>query len=195
MRATEAIQANASRIEEERARVEALVEEATSLVHGVTADHIAKAYADRATTTMRAAQRWTGAAIALALMAAGWGAYVAYHALTTPAGTTDVVERALVSVPTLIVAGYLASIAASNRRMGWHWRHIELQIRTAEPFIAHLDESTRNGLLAALAIRFFPGQGQDPQHSTGTNESLNLSDLIGQFLHGLSPGPSRSGGP
>jgi hypothetical protein len=179
---------------QERERVQRLVEETTSLVHGVTAAHIAKAYSDRAKTALKAANWWTAAAIAVGIVGAGWAAFVAFHAFHENQGVSTAIGKTLVSIPILIVAGYLAGIAGSNRRMGWHWSHVELQIRTAEPFIATLDEETRDRLLAALAIRFFPGQGQDPQQGGGSSESLDVGSLISGILHELRPAAAPTSG-
>lgn len=147
--AVESIRAEEAALRSERERVETLVSDATSLVHGVTADHIAKAYAERARGALGAARRWTVAAIVVGVLAAAWATAVAVHAFTEEQGVSTTIGKVLVSLPILLVAGYLASIASNNRRMGWHWSHIELQIRTAEPFIANLDEDTRNRLLCA----------------------------------------------
>jgi hypothetical protein len=113
------------------------------------------------------------------------GVYVGIHAATSSASAESVIGKALVTVPLLAIAAYLGSIAASTRRMGWHWRHVELQIKTAEPFIAELDDDTRKALQAALAIRFFPGQGQDPQQSGTQTESLDLSNVIAEVFREL----------
>jgi hypothetical protein len=71
--------------------------------------------------------------------------------------------KAALVIPLLAFAAYVGKLAGDHRRMAWHWRHVELQIRTADPFIAPLDDAPRKALLAALALRLFPGQAQDPQ--------------------------------
>jgi hypothetical protein len=194
--AVEAIRGHESAIREEMERVEQLVGDTTSLVHGATADHIAKAYAERASNALSAARKWTGWAIVVGVVAAVWAVAVTVHAFAESQGVSTTIGKVLVSIPILVVAGYLASIASNNRRMGWHWSHVELQIRTAEPFIANLDQDTRNRLLAALAIRFFPGQGQDPQQgAAASTERLDVGTLISGILHELGPRPSRAAAP
>jgi hypothetical protein len=190
--AVEAIRDHEAALQEARERVERLVDDTSSLVHGVTADHIAKAYAERAKGALASAGKWTIAAIVVGIAGALWAVAVAIHAFTESQSVSETVGKVLVSLPILVVAGYLASIASNNRRMGWHWSHIELQIRTAEPFIANLDDDTRNRLLAALAIRFFPGQGQDPQQGAASSERLDVGTLISGILHELAPSVSRS---
>jgi hypothetical protein len=182
-RASEAILNDAQEIAAERERVSRLVTDTTRLVHEVAADHIAEEYASRADSTLRAALWWTAGTLLFAAIAVGWGVYVGIHAATASASAESVIGKALVTVPLLAIAAYLGSIAASTRRMGWHWRHVELQIKTAEPFIAELDDETRKALQAALTIRFFPGQGQDPQQQGGTQtESLDLSTVIAEVF-------------
>ena len=179
--AESSIQQSEELITAERERVRNLVQETADLVHRVTAGHIGTAYAERAKDTLRAARNWTVAAVVVGFVASAWAAYVAYHAFSEDEGLSTTVGKTLVSVPLFVVAGYLASVGASNRKMGWHWTHIELQIRTAEPFIGVLDEPTRHKLLAALALRFFPGQGQDPQ-SGGGSESYDPGAVIASVL-------------
>jgi hypothetical protein len=191
--AVDAIRAHEVAIGEDRERVEKLVADTTSLVHGATSDHIAKAYAQRAKEALDSAGTWTTWAIVTFVAAAAWAVGVAVHSFRNgDVGTTETIGKVLVSLPILLLAGYVASVAANKRRMGWHWSHVELQIRTAEPFIANLDLETRNRLLAALAIRFFPGQGQDPQQGGASTESLDVGTLISGILHEL--GPRRGGG-
>jgi hypothetical protein len=193
--ATRTITEHEDSINAEKTRVESLVREVTSLVQGVTADHMAKAYADRSKQALRTANWWTAAAILVGLAGAGWAAFVAIHAFQEDEGLTTTIGKVLVSIPVLIVAGYLAGIAASHRRMGWHWSHVDLQIRTAEPFIGALDKEARDKLLAALAIRFFPGQGQDPQHGSASSETMDVSSLVQGVFQEFSPrrGPSAPG--
>jgi hypothetical protein len=174
-------------IEGERERVQRLVNDVTSLVQGKTADHMATAYAGFAGKALKAANWLTAAAITVAVIGAGWAGFVAYHAFQEDEGLQTTIGKVLVSLPILVIAGYIASVASSNRRMGWHWRHVELQIRTAEPFIGNLDQDTRDSLLAALAIRLFPGQAQDPQHGGASSERMDVGTLITGILHELKP--------
>lgn len=187
-RAVEAIGDHAESVAGERARVEKLVTDTTRLVHEVTADHMAQSYASRANATLSAALRWTAAAIAVAIVAVAWGIYVGAHASANDASTSTILGKALVTLPLIAIAAYLGNVAAATRRMGWHWRHVELQIMTAEPFIAELDDDTRKALQAALAIRFFPGQGQDPQNSGPQSETVDLSSVIAEVFRELRGG-------
>jgi hypothetical protein len=187
-KAAKAIQEHADAVSQERERAQKLVTDTTRLVHDAAADHMAQSYAARAQSTLSAALGWTIAALVVATVAVGWGVYVGIHAASGAATTQTVVGKALVTVPLLALAAYLGNVAASTRRMGWHWRHVELQIKTAEPFIAELDDDTRKALQAALAIRFFPGQGQDPQHEGAQSETVDLSSVIAEVFRELRGG-------
>lgn len=169
-------------VEREAVRVKSLVDETTSLVHGVTASELAKAYTERADNTQTAARWWTGASIILGVGAVVWAAIIArdaYHSTQTPA---EITAKGLLSLSVLVLAGYLGQIAANSRRMSWHWAHVALQIRSAEPFIGNLEKNTRERLLAALAVRLFPGQSLDPQSKSGTQESLDVGTLLAAVL-------------
>lgn len=176
-------EANAA-VETEATRVRTLVDETTSFVHGLTAGEMANAYTEKANNTQGAARFWTCAAILLGLGAATWAGVIANDAYSKGGQTVpEIVAKSLLSVSVLVVAGYLAQIAATSRRMSWHWAHVALQIRTAEPYIGNLEKNTRERLLAALAVRLFPGQSLDPQSAMGhTQENLDVGALLAAVL-------------
>ena len=179
-------------IEAEATRVRTLVDETTSFVHGLTATELAKAYTKRANDTQSAARWWTGFAIVLGIGAAAWAAVIAHDAYNKGSQTVaEITAKALLSLSVLVLAGYIAQIAANTRRMAWHWAHVALQISTAEPFIGNLEKNTRERLLAALAVRLFPGQSLDPQSEAGTHESLDvgllLAAVLGETAHPTVP--------
>jgi len=169
-------------VEGEAGRVKVLVDQTTSLVHGTTAVEMAKAYTDRADSTQKAARWWTGTSIVLGLGAVAWAAVIAHDAYQKAQTAPEITAKAVLSLSVLVLAGYIGRIAANSRRMAWHWTHVALQIRTAEPFIGNLEKTTRERLLAALAVRLFPGQSLDPQSASGTHESLDVGLLLAAVL-------------
>ena len=149
-------------IKEEKERVERLVEETAQLVHGASAATLAREYGHHAEIEEKRAQRYTWAAIMGGLAAAIGTTVIAYLAFTKEKGVGAVLTKGALTIPLILFAGYLARLAGQFRKKAWAWRHVELQIRTSEPFVALLDDEPRKALLAALALRFFPGQSQAP---------------------------------
>jgi len=161
--AIEAIRAAGAAVEQERERVTQLVAQVDAMVHNVTSVQLAKEYAEQATKEEASAGRYTRAALGIAGATAVVGVIFALVALAGHHDLTTVLGKASLAIPLLAFAAYVGKLGGDHRRMAWHWRHVELQIRTADPFIAPLDDSARKVILAALALRLFPGQSQDPQ--------------------------------
>ena len=82
--------------------------------------------------------------------------------LAESADISDTLTKASISIPLLVLAAYLNRLGNEERRDARTWRHVELQIRTARPYLANLPQATSSEVLAALALRFFPGQSQNP---------------------------------
>jgi hypothetical protein len=181
------------RIEAEERRVKGLADAVVSLVHGRTEAQMATEYARRAKETREAAQLWTVAALVLGLLAIGWSFFIAVKVIhdNEDPSTGAIVAKALVSVSALVLAGYAAGIARNSRRMAWHWDHVTLQIQTAEPFIGNLDSETRQRVQAALALRLFPGQGQDPRFGGASQEAFDVGELV-SAIFGQPPTKSPS---
>ena len=92
---------------------------------------------------------------------------IAIAGLSSGHDVSAILSKGLLTLPLVAVAGYFGGLARSHRRMAWHWRHVELQIRTAESYLAPLDDAARKTMLATLALRFFPGQTLNPQGGEG----------------------------
>jgi hypothetical protein len=150
-------------VERERDRVQELAEQVGAVVHNVTSIQLAKEYAAQAKKEDDSANAYTKAALwvagvtAVLTLALAVVVFFGDHDVSTALGKASLV------IPLLGFAAYVGKLAGDHRRMAWHWRHVELQLRTADPFIAPLDEGPRKAVLAALALRLFPGQSQDPQ--------------------------------
>jgi hypothetical protein len=160
--ALEEIQKSEESLEENRDRAKRLVEETDQLVHEASAATLAREYGRHAQAEEERADRFTRAAILAGLVAAIGTAVIAYLAFSNESGVGAVLTKGALTIPLILFAGYVARLAGQFRRKAWGWRHVELQIQTSEPFIALLDDGPRKALLAALALRFFPGQSQAP---------------------------------
>lgn len=161
--AIEKIQAAEKSFEEDRERVRRLVDETDQLVHEASAATLAREYGRHAVAEEERADRFTRAAIGAGFVAAIGTIVIAYFAFTSDeSGVGAVLTKGALTIPLILFAGYLARLAGQFRKKAWSWRHVELQIQTSEPFIALLDDQPRKALLAALALRFFPGQSQVP---------------------------------
>jgi hypothetical protein len=180
-RATAAIGDHEARVSDERARMEELVREVTDLANEGAAVHLANEYAKQAEKTETTAKRYTKWAIwagGAAAMAAG---IIAFFAFSKESGVGPVLTKAALALPILAFAGYIARLATIHRQQAWRWRHIELQIRTANPFVSPLPVDQRRILIAALALRFFPGQPLSDQKNDGaetTDPVALLADLF-----------------
>jgi hypothetical protein len=186
-RAMEAMKRSESRIEEERARVESLVDDVTRLVHGVAAEHLAEQYAKHANDTETTAKNYTKAAIAAGVTAAIASVVIAIVGLAGGHDVSSILSKALLTLPVIALAGYFGGLARSFRRMAWHWRHVELQIRTAEPYLAPLADEPRKTMLAALALRFFPGQALNPQSRGDTEMATDTPDIVAALTRESRP--------
>jgi hypothetical protein len=184
--AVQAIESETRSVHEAKERAVALVEEVTGLVHDVTADHLATEYATQAARMNRTAAWWTAGSIGASLGAIAFAVVVAVVVLKGAHSASSTLAKFSLTLPLVAFAAYLGGLASSHRRMAWHWRHVELQIRTAEPFIATLEDEERKALLAVLALRLFPGQTLDPHGKSEEGVTVDLTAIIGDFLRGRS---------
>ena len=193
VKAIEGIGESEAAIAQDRERVERLVEETAQLVHGASAATLAREYGRHAEAEEQRARRYTWAAIAGGLAAAIGTSLIAYLAFTKENGVGAVLTKGALTIPLILFAGYLARLAGQFRRKGWAWRHVELQIRTSEPFVALLDEAPRKALLAALALRFFPGQSQAPDGDVAADLG-DPAQLLSSIGLNSTPAPKREAG-
>ncbi len=149
IKALETIQASEKDIAQDRERVKRIVEETDQLVHDASAATLAREYGRHAHAEEIRAGRYTKAAIGGGLLAAVGTSVIAYLAFAHESGMGAILTKGALTIPLILFAGYLARLAGQFRRKAWAWRHVELQIRTSEPFIALLDEQPRKALLAA----------------------------------------------
>lgn len=168
------------------------------VTNAVAAENLAEAYAEVAKRTETQARAYTWGSIAtyiLSLAVAGIGIYTAKQ--TSQVETF--VARAALGIPVALFGTYINSLASTHRREAWRLRHIELQIRTANPFLGLLETGRREETLAALAVRFFPGQEGVSFDGGGNAEVPELISLLRQLVlqqgAGITHGPSPPAAP
>jgi hypothetical protein len=168
-----------------KARREAADQQASELgllTSSIAAENLADVYAKDAKRTERQASNYTWASLAVGILSV---AVTAAGLLTVkePSSFETVIAHAAYGLPVALLAAYVNSLASTHRREAWRLRHIELQIRTANPFLGLLDDARRKETLAALALRFFPGQEGVSFDGKGSAElTPELIDLLRKVL-------------
>jgi len=141
----------------------------------IAAENLADAYAIEAKRTEKQAKRYTWSSLAIGVLSV---AVTAIGLLTVhePSSFQTVIAHAAFGIPVALLAAYVNSLASTHRHEAWRLRHIELQIRTANPFLGLLDSRRREETLAALALRFFPGQ--EGVSFDGKGDAMPAPELI-----------------
>jgi len=123
----------------------------------IAAENLADTYAVEAKRTEHQAKRYTFSSLAVGVLSV---AVTVIGLLTVKEASSfqTVIGHAAFGIPVALLAAYINSLATNHRLEAWRLRHLELQIRTANPFLGLLDTERREETLAALALRFFPGQ-------------------------------------
>lgn len=157
----------------------------------IAAENLAKDYGEVAKETQKQATRYTRASIGAYL----FSIVIAIVAILLTAAEhapqiETFVARGAIGIPFALLGAYITSLANTHRREAWRLRHIELQIRTANPFLGLLEVGRREETLAALAIRFFPGQEGVSFEKRGQESSPELMSLLRQLLNQQSTGVS-----
>jgi hypothetical protein len=123
----------------------------------IAAENLADAYAIEAKRTEKQAKRYTWSSLAIGVLSVAV-TVIALLTVKEASSFQTVIGHAAFGIPVALLAAYVNSLASTHRHEAWRLRHIELQIRTANPFLGLLDSGRREETLAALALRFFPGQ-------------------------------------
>lgn len=185
--AFEAISAETKMVEERRADAERQADELGLVTSALASHNLADAYAQDAERTEQQARRYTVASLGIGLISVGISLY---GLLTVHAGNgvDTALTRAAFGIPVALLAVYVNSLATTHRREAWRLRHVELQIRTANPFLGLLDADRRRETLATLALRFFPGQDSFVAESKdGQPPTLELIEALRALLREQQP--------
>jgi hypothetical protein len=181
-------------VQAERQRVADLVGETTALVQDVAADTLAKEYAERAAAARGRATWWTAATLIVSTGAIALAAWFVLAGLSGDHDPATVLSKAAITLPLLALAAYLNRMGSEERRDARSWTHVELQIRTARPYLGNLGDSLRDEVQAALALRFFPGQSQDP-HGGPAAEADDALALVRELRGAASTARDRDAAP
>lgn len=181
-------------VDTRRKEAEQQASELGVVTSSIAATNLAEAYTEDAERTETLAWRYTFASLAtglLSIIVAGVGVYTA----GTSSEVHVLIARAALGLPVALFAAYVNNLASSHRREAWRLRHIELQIKTANPFLGLLARGLREDTLAALALRFFPGQeGVSFDGESTANYTPELIELLRKLLQlqGASGGNAPS---
>lgn len=168
-------------VKERRSDADRQANELGVVTSAIAANNLAQDYAENAEKTEGQARRFTTASLIIGAVSVGISAY---GLISVKAGSSfdTVLARAAFGLPVALLAAYVNNLATTHRREAWRLRHIELQIRTANPFLGLLDAERRRETLAALALRFFPGQEAISDSKDGESAPLDLIEALGKLL-------------
>jgi hypothetical protein len=155
--AVAAIDGEESAVKARRENAESAADELGLVLSDVAAQSLAKDYGQDAKRTEKQASRYTVASIFLGCLAVA-ASVAGLLTLKEGSQVDTAVARFAFGLPFALFIPYMNSLASAHRKEAWRLRHVELQIRTANPFLTLLDDDRRKETLAALALRFFPGQ-------------------------------------
>ena len=144
-------------VDTRRAAADQQARELGLVTSAIASENLADAYAIEAKRTEEQAKRYTWSSLAIGVLSVVV-TVIALLRVKESSSFQTVIGHAAFGIPVALLAAYVNSLASTHRHEAWRLRHIELQIRTANPFLGLLDAGRREETLAALALRFFPGQ-------------------------------------
>ncbi|HEY0319210.1 MAG TPA: hypothetical protein VGC49_13080 [Solirubrobacterales bacterium] len=148
----------------------------------IAAHNLAETYAVEAKRTEQQTARYTWSSLVMGVVSV-LVTIVGLLTVKEPSSFQTVIAHAAFGLPVALFAAYINSLATTHRREAWRLRHIELQIRTANPFLGLLNTVRREETLAALALRFFPGQEGVSFDGKGALETTpELIDLLRRMI-------------
>ena len=170
--AVDSIAQHEQAIREEVSRLSKLGRRVERLSHEEAADTLGKQYAAEAKRNERAATWFTTGAILVGASAAFLAAYFTLKHINDNSMAVEGLVKGTIAIPIAVFATYLGRQAGRFREVAWRWRHVELQIKTADPYISELPDDRRLAMTETLAARFFPGQSLNVEGGTGGSEAL-----------------------
>ncbi|MBA3807201.1 MAG: hypothetical protein H0X28_02210 [Solirubrobacterales bacterium] len=105
---------------------------------------LAEAYSLRAEQEERLGHRYTLWSLGLGVMTVSVIALVAILTLKEHTSVTTAAQRAAFGIPLALLAAYVNRLASAYRNQAWKLRHLELQLRTLNPFLAGLEDVAGN---------------------------------------------------
>lgn len=177
-----AIQEDVDAVKERRVAADQQAAELGLTTTSIAAHNLADTYASEAKKTEGQAKHYTWTSLAMGVVSV-LTVIVGLLLVKEPSSFETVIAHAAFGLPVALFAAYINSLASTHRREAWRLRHIELQIKTANPFLGLLDTPRREETLAALALRFFPGQEGVGFDGQGAPEaSPELLDLLRRIV-------------
>jgi hypothetical protein len=169
-------------VAEEQERLSELGHKVELLAHEAAEEELSRQYARQAQRAERTAFWFTVAALVVGAAAVSLAAYFTLTHIQHPPDIAAGLAKAAIAIPFALFAAYLGRLAGRYRQVAWRWRHVELQLRTADPYIAELDPERRRALVEALALRFFPGQpldisGEGPRATENASQRAAETEL------------------
>ncbi len=130
----DALRAMKGSAESELESLQRLGGEVGDIAHNRAADYLKEGYEAEANRVERRANVMTILSVLLAIGIATAAIIIATH---LPSGDTlhQALEKAAFSIPLLALNAYLGRLASVYREEALRWRHIKLQIQTANPFL------------------------------------------------------------
>lgn len=165
----------------ELAALQEVAQQAGVLASDTSAEVQAKEYGERAAVSEKRAGRFTTASISLAIAIALASLLLAVLSVSNSDKVGEGLQKAAFAIPFLVLNGYLIGLAREARREALRWRHVQLQLKAATPFLGVLDEERRKDVTALLALRFFPGQPLPDGADSGDAAAADASALAALF--------------
>jgi hypothetical protein len=184
--AVEAIDSEQAAVTSRRENAESAADELGLVLGDVAAHSLAKDYAKGAQRTERQARGYTAASIVLGCLAIA-ASVTGLLTLKEGSAIDTALARFAFGLPFAIFIPYMNSLASAHRKEAWRLRHVELQIRTANPFLTLLDDDRRKETLAALALRFFPGQEAIGSSEESPSTPLDVIEALRLLLKDQQP--------
>jgi hypothetical protein len=176
-------------------QIERLANDLGVLANKAGAISLAEAYSERAEQEESLGHRYTLVSLGLGAATVVIIAVIAALTLKEHTSVTTAAQRAAFGLPLALLAAYVNRLASAYRNQAWKLRHVELQLRTVNPFLAGLEDQHRKAVLADLALRFFPGHQTNSEHYTDDRPSevntvqLNPEQLLGILMRVAQGGP------
>jgi hypothetical protein len=198
--ANQQISATIQQAEEHGEEIARLANDLGVLTNKAGAISLAEAYSHRAEAEEMRGQLYTRVSVALGVVTVIVIALVAILTLKEHTSVTTAAQRAAFGLPLALLAAYINRLASAYRDQAWKLRHVELQLRTVNPFLAGLEDQRRKEVLAELALLFFPGHevldkpsGAPPAPAAVSLDADQVLSLLGRLVQRESLGSSPTG--
>ena len=172
-----------NRLGEMANEAERLLDEVKTEASSISGQIIAKSYGDYARNKTRATVFYDASAILFAIVGIALVAQLLSATSVDEASIT--VFKLAISVATFTISGYLFRRGTFNQREARAAKRTELTLRQYEPFIACLDEETRNDITRQIAERIFIKGELDEKDAT-VADALGTKGLTDEQLSTLT---------